>query len=198
MKHRYSWTAAAASLLLLSACATDPIEYAGNPAAIPAFRTFKVQEERYIFPEHISDEQRQRVSNELREAAVKALEGRGYKEVSGNSPADVLVVLGAISRTTLTPATEAELSKHITPVDTSVFDASAGPAPDRGAMNEQPAGVGREGDLILYLLDPATQRSLWRASASGSATSPNEALRKARATYRSMVKSLPEAGAVKK
>lgn len=194
MKQLQLWALAAAAALL-SACATDPIEIAGNPAAIPAFRTFKVQEERYVFPEHISDDQRQRVSTELRQAAVGALQGRGYKEVTGTAPADVLVVLGAISRTTLTPATEEELNRHIRPVDTSVFDASAASDPAaRGAMNEQPPGVGREGDLILYLLDPATQRSLWRASASGSATSPSEALRKARATYRAMVRKLPEAG----
>lgn len=197
MKQSQFWALAAAAPLL-SACATDPIEIAGDAAAIPAFRTFKVQEERYVFPEHITEDQRQRVSTELRQAAVGALQGRGYKEVTGTAAPDVLVVLGAISRTTLTPATEAELNRHIRPVDTSVFDASAGDPTTRGAMNEQPAGVSREGDLILYLLDPATQRSLWRANASGSATSPSEALRKARATYRAMVRKLPEAGGSKK
>jgi len=193
VKYRYLH-AALACALLLSACATDPIEVAGDARALPAFRTFKVQEERYAFPEQITDEQRQHVSSELRRAAVGALESRGYQQVTADAAPDVLVVLGAVSRTTLTPATEAELNKHIRPVDTSVFDASAGNAPG-GVANDRPAGVGREGDLILYLLDPATQRSLWRASASGSATSANEALRKARATYRSMAKKLPEAGA---
>jgi len=194
VKHQYRY-AALAGALLLSACATDPIEFAGDATALPAFRTFKVQEERYIFPEQITDQQRRHVSAELRQAAVSALQSRGYKEAAADVAPDVLVVLGAVSRTTLTPATEAELNKHIRPVDTSVFDASAGNATSGNVGSDRPAGVGREGDLILYLLDPVTQRSLWRASASGSATSANEALRKARATYRSMVKRLPEAGA---
>lgn len=183
-----------APLVLLGACASDPIEMAGDPAALPAFHTFKIQEERYIFPERISDEQRTKVSTELRAAAVNALQSRGYREVTGpQAKADVLVVLGAISRTTMTAATEEDLSRHIRPVDTSVFDASGSDAPATNAVSDRPPGVGREGDLILYLLDPATQRSLWRASSSGSASSPGEALRKARATYRAMVRKLPQA-----
>ncbi len=193
MRYRY-FHAALACVLLLAACATDPIEIAGNAKALPALRTFKVQEERYAFPEQITDEQRRRVSAELRRAAVDALEGRGYQEVTGDTAPDVLVVLGAVGRTTLAPATEAELNKHIRPVDTSVFDASAGSAPAGAAANDRPTGVGREGDLILYLLDPVTQRALWRANANGSASSAGEALRKARSTYRAMAKRLPEAG----
>lgn len=178
--------------LLLGACASDPIEMAGDPGALPAFKTFKVQEERYVFPEQITDDQRARVSSELRAAAVSALQGRGYREVTGSEPADVLVVLGAVSRTTMTAAAEQDLGKHINPVNTSVFDASHGNTPSP-VGEQRPPGVGREGDLILYLLDPATQRSLWRASSSGAATTPGEALRKARSTYRSMVRKLPEA-----
>lgn len=178
--------------LMLGACASDPIEMAGDPGALPAFRTFKVQEERYVFPDQITDEQRAKVSNELRAAAVGALQGRGYREVTGAEPADVLVVLGAVSRTTMTEAVEQDLGKHINPVNTSVFDASSG-NPSAPVGEQRPPGVGREGDLILYLIDPATQRSLWRASSTGAATTPGEALRKARSTYRSMVRKLPEA-----
>ena len=56
-----------------------------------------------------------------------------------------------------------------------------------------PAGTGREGDLILYLLDPKTQKVMWRASSNGAATTPSEALRSARATYAAMVAKLPRA-----
>lgn len=179
-------------LIVLGACASDPIETAGDTSALPTFRTFKVQEERYLFPEQITDEQRKKVSTELRAAAVGALQSRGYREVSGSEQPDVLVVLGAASRTTMTSAVEQDLSKHINPVNTSVFDGSTGDAP--APVGEQrPPGIGREGDLILYLLDPATQKSLWRASSSGAATTPGEALRKARSTYRSMVRQLPQA-----
>jgi len=101
-------------------------------------------------------------------------------------------VLGAASRTTLTPAVEEDLSKHINPVDTDVFNASSGESPT-AAAEDRPPGVGREGDLILYLLDPATKRSLWRASSSGAASTPGEALRKASSAYRAMVRKLPEA-----
>jgi len=177
---------------LLAGCATDPIETAGDLATVPAFRTFKVQEERLVFPEQIPDGQRDRITRELRDAAVGALQARGYREVKGSEPADVLVVLGAASRTTLSPAVEEDLSKHINPVNTSVFDASSGDTPTDAAVS-RPPGIGREGDLILYLLDPATQRSLWRASSSGAASTPGEALRKARSAYRSMVNKLPTA-----
>ncbi|HMN43989.1 MAG TPA: DUF4136 domain-containing protein [Povalibacter sp.] len=178
---------------LLAGCATDPIETAGDLATVPAFRTFKVQEERLIFPEQIPEGQRDRIASELRAAAVGALQGRGYREVTGSEPADVLVVLGAAARTTMTEAVEEDLSKHINPVNTSVFDASSGDTPS-DASAPRPPGIGREGDLILYILDPATQRSLWRASSSGAASTPGEALRKARSAYRSMVNKLPMAG----
>lgn len=181
-----------AGALMLAGCATDPIETAGDLAAVPAFRTFKVQEERLAFPDQIPDDQRDRITRELRDAAVGALEGRGYREVKGNEPADVLVVLGAASRTTLSSAVEEDMSRHINPVDTSVFDASNRDTPN-DAAESRPPGIGREGDLILYLLDPATQRSLWRASSSGAASTPGEALRKARSVYRSMVNKLPAA-----
>ena len=180
-------------LVLLGACASDPIETAGDADALPAFRTFKVHEERYLFPEQITEDQRAKVSTELRAAAVSALQGRGYREVSGSEQPDVLVVLGAASRTTMSEAAERDMSKYINPVDTSVFDGSGGDAPTP-VGDESPPGFGREGDLILYLLDPATQKSLWRASSSGAATTPGEALRKARSTYRSMVRQLPQAG----
>ena len=179
-------------LLLLAACATDPIEMAGDPAAIPAFRTFKVHEERYSFPETITEEQRTHVVAELRSAAVGALASRGYREVSGTESPDVLVVLGAISRTTMSPAEEQELGKHVNPVSTSVFDASSGTTPT-AVGDVRPPGFGREGDMVLYLLDPATRNSIWRASSSGSASSPGEAMRKARSTYRAMVGKLPKA-----
>lgn len=181
-------------LLSLTGCSIDPIETAGDPAALPVFHTFRVQEERYSFAEQITPEQRAQVSAELRSAAVGALQSRGYVEVAANQKADILVVLGAISRTTLPTGTDDDRSKHINQVDTSVFDASSGETPT-AVGGDTPTGFSREGDLILYLLDPATQKSLWRASSSGAATSSHEALRKARSTYRAMVKKLPQAPA---
>jgi hypothetical protein len=190
IKHRGALVGA--SLVLLTACVTDPIEYAGNAKSLPAFRTFKVQEERYIFPEQLPADQRERVGSELRQAAVSALEDRGYRQVPANENADVLVVLGAISRTTVPTAVNEDQSRHVNQVDTSVFDASA-TEPPAAVGGDGPTGFSREGDLILYLLDPATKRSLWRANASGSASSSGEALRKARSAYRSMVRQLPRA-----
>lgn len=181
-------------LLLLSAvlagCATDPIEIAGDPASLPAFHTFRVQEERYVFPEQISEARRREVGAQLRRAAVGALQERGYREVGPNEHADVLVVLGAVSRTTVPTGEDNETRKHLNKVDTSVFDAS-GPTVPTAVGGGDITGFAREGDLILYLLDPTTGRSLWRASASGSASSSGEALSKARSTYRTMVRKLP-------
>ena len=174
---------------LLSSCATvGPIEMSGDPAALPPFRTFRVHEEQFAFATDISAEQRAKISAELRQAAVRALTERGYQEVSGD--ADVLVTLGAISRPVLNTESEQQSGGPLQPVDTSVFDTGRSDLPKSEVM---PAGVGREGDLILYLLDPATQRALWRASASGSATTPSEALRRARGTYAEMVAKLPRA-----
>src|SRR5688572_9528037 len=84
---------------LLAACATTgPIEVSGDPAALPAFKTFRIQEEQYAFATEISAEKRAKVSTELHTAAVKAFEERGYEEADD---ADVLVTLAAISRPTL-------------------------------------------------------------------------------------------------
>jgi hypothetical protein len=173
---------------LLPGCATvGPIETSGDPAQLPPFRTFRIHEEQFVFATEISAEQRARISRELRQAAVSALNQRGYQEASD---ADVLVTLGAISRPTLNSDSESS-SGRLHPVDTSVLDAGR----PIGASESQflPSGVGREGDLILYLLDPKTQRALWRASSTGSATTPSEALRRARATYAAMVAKLPRA-----
>jgi Domain of unknown function (DUF4136) len=178
--------------LLLAGCATDPIQYAGNVSSLPAFHTFKVQEERYVFPEQVPADQKDRVSRELRQAAVSALQSRGYREVGPNDAADVLVVLGAISRTTTETGVEEDQSRHLNQVNTSVFDGNTS-EPPAAIDGGEPTGFSREGDLILYLLDPATQRSLWRANASGSASSSGEALRKAKSTYRAMVRQLPQA-----
>jgi hypothetical protein len=171
---------------VLQGCATiGPIEVSGDPASLPPFRTFRVHEEQFAFATEISAEQRARISKELRQAAVSALNQRGYVEASD---ADVLVTLGAISRPTLHVETESG-GGRIKPVDTSVFD--AGQPPGVPESDRMPSGEGREGDLILYLLDPKTQRAVWRASSNGSATTPSEALRRARATYAAMVAKLP-------
>jgi hypothetical protein len=178
---------------LLAGCATvGPIETSGDPASLPPFRTFHVYEEQFVFATDISAEQRARVSSELREAAVSALTARGYQEATD---ADVLVTLGAISRPTLDTQTESSNSR-LHPVDTSVLDPGRPPGVPESEM--MPSGAGREGDLILYLLDPKTHRALWRASANGSATTPSEALRKARATYAAMVAQLPRAAGAPK
>jgi Domain of unknown function (DUF4136) len=173
---------------LLPGCATvGPIETSGDPASLPAFRTFHVYEEQFVFATEISAEQRAHVSRELRQAAVSALNERGYREAAD---ADVFVTLGAISRPVLDTGSESS-SSRLHPVDTSVLD--TGRPPGVPESERMPSGAGREGDLILYLLDPKTHRALWRASSSGSATTPAEALRKARATYKAMVEQLPRA-----
>jgi hypothetical protein len=91
----------------------------------------------------------------------------------------------------LAAGTAPESSGGLHAVDTSVLD--AGRPPSMPASELPPAGVGREGDLYLDLVDPKTQRALWRASSSGSATTPSEAVRKARSTYSAMVARLPKA-----
>jgi hypothetical protein len=174
---------------LSSGCATvGPIETSGDPASVPPFSTFRIHEEQFVFATEISAKQREQISKELRQAAVNALNGRGYREATD---ADVLVTLGAISRPTLETDSGSSSSGRLKPVDTSVLD--AGKPIGQSESELLPSGVGREGDLILYLLDPKTQRVVWRASSNGSATTPSEALRRARATYAAMVEKLPRA-----
>lgn len=174
---------------LLPGCATiGPIETSGDLASLPPFRTFRIYDEQFVFATEISAEQRERVSRELRGAAVSALRERGYREAP---EADVLVTLGALSRLTF-PAEPESSSGPLHPVDTSVLDTSRPPS-TAPASEIRPPGTGREGDLILYLLDPKTHRPLWRASSNGSATTPAEAVRMARATYAAMVAKLPRA-----
>lgn len=175
---------------LLAACATiGPIEVSGDPAAIAPFRTFRVLEVQFVFATDISSEQAAKVSSELRAAAVSALEERGYSQAAD---ADMLVALVAISRPTLNAQAESSGGGPLHHVDTSVLDPGQPLTPPPSEI--LPADAGREGDLLLSLLDPKTQRALWRASANGAATTPAEALRKARATYAAMVAKLPKAG----
>ena len=174
---------------LLAACATiGPIEVSGDPAAIPAFQTFRVLEVQFAFATDLTSDQVAKISSELRAAAVSALEERGYRQASN---ADVLVALAAMSRPIANaPAAAGGGSLHH--VDTSVLDSGQpfNPPPSENL----PGDAGREGDLLFSLLDPKTQRTLWSASANGVATTPAEALRKARATYAEMVAQLPKAG----
>lgn len=177
----------AAMGLALTACASDPIETSGDPALVPAFATFEIRDEKYVFSEPLSEQQLAKVNTELRAAAVDALLQHGYKQAS---PADIVVVLGAVSRAT-PPAEDQEARRTIKAVDTRVLEPGRTDMPTAAADQDRALGVGREGDLILYLLDPKTQRTVWRASSSGAASTPAEALRKARATYRAMVQKLP-------
>src|SRR5262245_56612645 len=66
---------------LLPGCATvGPIETSGDAASLPPFKTFHIHEEQFVFATEITNEQRERISKELRNAAVSALNSRGYKE----------------------------------------------------------------------------------------------------------------------
>lgn len=188
-------TPATALTLLLASCllpgcaAFDSIETSGDAAAIPVFRTFAIHEEQFAFAVPVTEEQRAMISARLRQAAVDALQERGYREAS---PPDVLVTLGAVSRVTFDEDSPGRNGGGLKPVDTSVLDTNrdSQPPPETAAP---PPGIGREGDLVLYLLDPRTKRTLWRANSSGSATTPAEAQRKATATYRAMARKLPKA-----
>jgi hypothetical protein len=174
-------------LAALAACSSlGPLELSGDPAALPPFRTFRVHETQFVFASELSPERSAAISAELRSAAVSALQKRGYQEISGEP--DVLVSLAAISRPTLPDPGDAGGNSSLHPVDTSVLEPGQHSGPQ---FYDQPAGSGREGDLILYLLDPKTQRVLWRASATGAATTPSEAMRHARATYAEMAAKLP-------
>ena len=170
---------------MLAGCVSDPIETSGDPAALPAFKTFHIQQEQFAFATEISAEERERISKELRAAVTSAFEKRGYREASA---ADVLVAIGAMATLTLDESAGGDGPLHH--VDTSVLDPSRPPPAPSDMM---PAGVGREGDLFLDLLDPKTKRAVWHASSSGSASTPSEAMRKARSTYAAMVAKLPKA-----
>lgn len=172
--------------MLAGCAAVDPI-VSSDPVALPAFKTFHIQDEQFTFATDISPEQRERVSGQLRAAAVSALNERGYQEAA---EADVLVILGAISRPTLSTGVDSA-GGALHAVDTSVLD--AGRSPSVPASEMPPSGIGREGDLLIELLDPKTRRSLWHASSTGAATTPSEALCTARATYAAMVARLPRA-----
>jgi hypothetical protein len=175
---------------LLAACAPiGPIEVSGDPAAIPAFRTFRVLQVQLAVATDITSDQVAKISRELRAAAISALEERGYRQAAN---ADVLVALAAMSRPTLNAPAAASGGGSLHHVDTSVLDPGQPFNPPQSA--NLPADTGREGDLLLSLLDPKTQRTLWSAAANGAATTPAEALRKARATYAAMVAQLPKAG----
>jgi hypothetical protein len=174
---------------LLAACAPlGEVQTSGDPASLPPFKTFRIHEEQFVFATELSPEQTAKISKELRGAAVSALAKRGYKEVSGN--ADILVSLAAISRPTFgdEPGAGGAVPWH--PVDSSSDPGRLFGPPGSESPTE---GAGREGDLMLYLLDPRTQRVVWSASANGAATTPSEALRHARSTYAAMVDKLPKA-----
>ncbi len=172
--------------IIAPGCASmGPIETSGE-AALPPFSTFRLHEEQFVFANEVSAEQRSEVASRLREAVVSALNERGYRQAAD---ADVLVVLGAISRPVLSSEAGTE-GGAVHPVDTSVFDAGRVAVPESVTL---PPPVGREGDLILDLLDPKTRRVVWHASATGAATTPAEAVRMARATYTAMINKLPKA-----
>jgi hypothetical protein len=174
---------------LLATCATiGPIEVSGDPAALPTFRTFRVLEVQFAFATDINSEQVAKISSELRAAAVSALEQRGYEQAAD---ADMLIALAALSRPTLDAQGEASGGSALHHVDTSVLDSGQPSTPPQSAIPS--AHTGRDGDLLLSLLDPKTQRTVWLASSSGAATTPAEALRNARATYAAMVAKLPQA-----
>lgn len=182
------WSAVALLICLLPACGTDPIEMSGDPAAIPPFKSFRIADEQLVFASEVSNEQRDKVSRQLRGAAASALEKRGYREATD---ADVLVDLAAMSRPTLSDESGGGGGGSFNNVDPAVLDASR--PVSTPASEVPPAGVGREGDLMMSLRDAKTGKALWSASSYGAASSPSEALRKARSAYAAMAAKLPKA-----
>jgi hypothetical protein len=173
---------------LASCAAVDPIEISSNPASLPPFKTYRVQDEQIAFATEISEEERSQVAGELRKAVTGALAARGYTE--GGADADVLVSLGAVSRLTFDDD-PGPSDGGLRNVDPSVLE--SGRPPEMPGNERGPSGVGREGDLFFYLLDPQTKRVIWRASTTGAATTPSEARRRARASYGAMIGKLPKA-----
>ena len=182
--------ALALTACVLAGCAgVDPIEMSGDPAKLSPFKSFHIQEEQLAFATPISEAERAEVAAEMRTAVVRSMTGRGYVE---STAADVLVSIGAASRLTFDDNV-APKEGPIRNVDPSVVE--AGRPTTSPTAELMPPGVEREGDLFLYLLDPKTKRVLWRASTTGSATTPAEAKRRARAAYSAMVDKLPKANA---
>lgn len=171
---------------VLTACATDPIEMSGDPATIPPFKSFRIDDAQLVFATEVSPEQRDKVAKQLHAAAASALEKRGYREATD---ADVLVGLSAMSRPVFPEETGSAGGLHH--VDTTVLD--AGRPFNEPSSETPPSGVGREGDLMLSLRDAKTGKALWSASSNGSASTPSEALRKAKSTYAAMAAKLPKA-----
>lgn len=180
-------SALALLVCMLTACAAPPIDMSGDPATIPPFNTFRIDEVEFAFATDVSAEQRDEVSRQMREAAASALENRGYRQATD---ADVLVDLAGASRPTLSDESGSARGFHH--VDTTVLDTSRPVGPT--AAEIPPSGVGREGDLMMTLRDAKTGRTLWAAAANGAASTPSQGLRKARSAYAAMADKLPKAG----
>lgn len=176
--------ATAAVGIALAGCATSRIETSGDASTLPAFSTFEIHDEQYAFVDPLSDQQRAKVSAELRQSVVAALTERGYREAK---PGDVWVVIGVVTRDA-SPTRDQESARGINQVATDMSRPELA-LPD----TSQAPYYGREGDLILYLLDTKTEKTLWRASSTGTAGSPSEAITQARATFKAMAEKLPMA-----
>jgi hypothetical protein len=179
-------SALALLVCMLTACTTAAIEMSGDPAAIPAFKTFHIAAAEFVFATDVSPEQRDQVDKQLRGAAASALQKRGYREATD---ADVLVDLAAMSRPTF--GNESGSASGLHHVDTTVLDTSRPVSPT--ASEIPPSGVGREGDLMMTLRDAKTGKTLWAAASNGAASTPSEALRKARSAYAAIADKLPKA-----
>ena len=66
---------------LLAACAAAPIEMSGDPATIPPFKSFRIDEAEFVFATEVSAEQCDEVSKQLRAAATSA---RWWKSFPAN------------------------------------------------------------------------------------------------------------------
>lgn len=173
-------------ICMLTACGTPPIEMSGDPATIPPFKSFRIDEAEFVFATDVTPEQRDEVTKQLRGAATSALEKRGYREATD---ADVLVSLAGATRPTLSDA--AGSAGGLQHVDTTVLDSSR----PLGSTTYEipPSGVGREGDLLMTLRDAKTGKTLWAAASNGAASTPAEAVRKARSAYAAIAEKLPKA-----
>lgn len=175
------------SLAAIAACVSiPPIDVAPPGVAPPEFETFTLVEPQLLLDRQIDEATKARLADELADAAREGLLAQGHREVQADP--DVLVVVSAVSRINLPPS--AERQRNVQVFNPSVLD------PNRTFENASitppdPHGAGRDGDLILSVLDPATKATLWQAVAMGAASSPREALRNARATFKAMAEKLP-------
>jgi hypothetical protein len=181
----------ALGLAVIAAGCAAPLEiesFSAPEADLPGKKTFVWKGGAFNTPAAMPAEVAAVVEPRVRQAVVEELVRKGFVEVSERAAADMLVSVQVSGSRRFVLSEEARVGA---PSPTSVLTASGMPLPPASDLPRETTV--REGSVVLFVEDPATERIIWRGLTSDESrvTSREAGIRKVVDMTRRVAREFP-------